>query len=132
MVKSALSVLLGWAVVGVLVVATDFVLMKVFPNDYVAGRMPPDSLAAVSLATSTLWSVIGGWVSARLAPRKAWHHVLGLVLWGEVMGLASAVMTWGKIQSWYQIGLLLLWVPAVCLGGWLRLGRPGSRPGSAS
>lgn len=126
-VRSVLSVLAGWATVGALVVATDGLLMALFPDRYVAGRLPPDSLAALSLATSTLWSTAGGWVTARLAPFKPWHHILGLILWGELLGFVSAALTWGQVQLWYQVGLLILWTPAVCLGGWLRAGKPSFR-----
>ncbi|WP_321476015.1 hypothetical protein [uncultured Paludibaculum sp.] len=130
--RSVLSVLAGWGVVGVLVVTTDGVLAKLFPAEYVIGRMPPDYLVGISLATSTVWSVAGGWVTARLAPGRPWHHIVGLVIWGELLGIASSVMTWGQIQMWYQLGLLGLWMPAVVLGGWLRAGKPASiRAGAA-
>ena len=124
MVRSVLAVLLGWAAVGVLVVATDGVLNRMYPDQYVHGRMPPDHLVAISLATSTVWSVLGGYITAWVASRKRWRHIVGLVIWGELMGVVSAFATWGQIQSWYQIGLILLWVPAVVLGGWLRAGKP--------
>ncbi len=125
MVRSILAVLLGWAAVGVLVVSTDMTLMKLFPDQYVQGKLPPGYLAAISLATSTLWSVLGGYITARLAPpRKPWHHIVALAIWGELLGIASSIATWGQTQIWYQIGLLVLWVPAVALGGWLRAGRP--------
>ncbi|MBI5085773.1 MAG: hypothetical protein HZB13_14385 [Acidobacteria bacterium] len=127
MVRSILAVLAGWGTVGVLVVCTDLVMTKIFPDQYVAGKMPPDSLAALSLATSTLWSVVGGWVTARLAASKPWRHILGLFLWGELMGVVSAVMTWGLMQHWYQIGLLLAWLPAVVAGGWIRVGKAPAR-----
>ncbi len=131
-VRSVLSVLAGWATVGALVVATDAALAAIFPGDYIAGRLPPDSLAAASLATSTIWSVAGGWVTARLAPFKPWHHILGLILWGELLGFVSAALTWGQTQLWYQAGLLIMWTPAVFLGGWLRAGKPRFRTASAS
>jgi hypothetical protein len=124
MIRSILVVLAGWVAVGILVVCTDGVLHSIYPNEYVDGKIPPDWLSAVSLVTSTLWSVVGGWVTARLAASKPWHHWLGLVVWGELMGIASAVMTWGKIQSWYQIGLIIAWAPAVGIGCWIRAGKP--------
>jgi hypothetical protein len=37
-----------------------------------------------------------------------------------MMGIASAIATWGQIQPWYQIGLCVAWIPAVFLGGWIR------------
>jgi len=124
MLRSVLSVLAGWAAVGVLVVLTDVVLGKMFPNEYVAGRIPPDRLSAVSLATATLYSVLGGWITVKLAKSKPWRHAVYLILWGELMGVVSAVMTWGQIQAWYQIGLLIAWPIAVAAGCWLAAGKP--------
>ncbi len=124
MVRSILAVLLGWAAVGVLVIATDGAMNLLFPDQYVHGKLPPDFLAAISLATSTLWSIIGGYITARLAPNQPWRHIVALMIWGELMGITSSIMTWGQIQVWYQTGLLLLWAPAVSLGGWLRAGKP--------
>ena len=122
MTKSILAVLGGWAAVGLLVVLTDVVLGRIYPQEYVQGKVPPDSLSAVSLATSVIYSVIGGWVTAWIAGRKRWAHILALILWGELMGISSAFFTWGKIQNWHQIGLILGWIPAVFLGGYLQIG----------
>lgn len=132
MLRSIGAVLAGWGVVGILVILTDAVLMKLFPHDYVAGQMPPDRLALVSLATGTLYSVAGGWVTARIAAYKPWTHAVALALWGETLGLISTMMTLGQIQLWYQVGLLVLWAPAVALGCWLRAGKPNfSKTGEA-
>lgn len=120
--------LAGWGSVGVLVVLTDGLLHLLFPSEYTQGKRPPDHLAAISLLTSTIWSVAGGWVTARIAKSKPWHHILGLIVWGELMGVLSLVMTWGQIQPWYQIGLIAAWMPAVVAGGWIRAGKPTFRP----
>ncbi|MEJ5367897.1 MAG: hypothetical protein WHT08_06240 [Bryobacteraceae bacterium] len=132
MLRSILSVLAGWASVGILVVLTDLVLGKVFPGEYVAGQMPPDRLAALSLGTSTLYSVLGGWITVKLAARQPWRHAVYLILWGELMGVLSAVMTWGQIQSWYQMGLLATWPAAIAAGCWLAAGSPLRASGAAS
>ncbi len=127
MARSILAVLAGWGSVGVLVVLTDGLLHMLYPGDYAVGKMPPDRLAAVSLVSSTLYSVVGGWVTARIARAKPWHHILGLIVWGELMGVASLIATWGQIQPWYQIGLIVAWTPAVVAGGWIRAGKPAFR-----
>lgn len=124
--------LAGWAVVGVLVVLTDLVLGKIFPTEYVAGRIPPDRLSALSLATATLYSVLGGWITVKLARTRPWRHAMYLILWGELMGVLSAVMTWGQIQWWYQIGLLAAWPLAIALGCWLAAGIPPVESGPAA
>lgn len=123
MLRTIGAVLAGWLTTGVLVVCFDLVLTKLYPNEYRRGQMPPDYLTGLVLATSTLFSVPGGWVTARLAKTDPSRHILYLILWGELMGILSASMTWGQIQWWYQIGLLVLWIPAVLLGGRLAVKR---------
>lgn len=132
MLRSILSVLAGWAVVGVLVVLTDLALGKIFPAEYVAGRIPPDRLSALSLATATLYSVLGGWITVKLARTRPWRHAVYLILWGELMGVLSAVTTWGQIQWWYQIGLLAAWPLAIAAGCRLAAGMPRGEPGPAA
>lgn len=127
MVRSILAVLAGWGSVGVLVVLTDGLLHMLHPGEYTEGKMPPDHLAAISLFTSTMYSIVGGWITARIAQAKPWHHILGLIVWGELMGIASMIATWGQIQAWYQIGLIVAWAPAVVAGGWIRAGKPTLR-----
>jgi len=122
MVRSILAVLGGWIAVGVLVVITDLVLGRIYPQAYVEGKIPPDFLSALSLATSIGYSIAGGWLTARIAARRKWNHVWALVAWGLLMGIVSAMLTWGKIQHWQQIGLIVGWIPAVILGGYLRIG----------
>lgn len=124
MLRSILSVLAGWAAVGILVVLTDLLPGRLFPGEYVAGEVPPDSLSALSLGTATLYSVLGGWITGKLAARQPWRHAVYLILWGELMGVLSAVMTWGQIQWWYQAGLLVAWPVAVAAGCRLAAGSP--------
>ena len=127
MVRSILAVLGGWMAVGVLVVVTDLVLGRMYPQAYVAGKIPPDYLSALSLATSIVYSIAGGWLTALIAAKRKWTHVWALVAWGLLMGIASAIFTWGQIQHWYQIGLILGWIPAVLLGGYIKIGGNGGR-----
>lgn len=123
MLRSILAVLAGWLTTGVLVVCFDLVLRKVLPDDYRDGQIPPDWVTAMVLATSALFSIPAGWVTAKMARTDPSRHVVYLVLWGLLMGIVSAVMAWNQIQWWYHIGLILLWVPMVFLGGRLAAGR---------
>lgn len=121
MLRSMLAVLAGWMTTGVLVVCFDLVLRKMLPNDYRDGQIPPDWVTAMVLATSCLFSIPAGFVTAKLAKTDPSRHVVYLVFWGLLMGILSAVMSWGQIQWWYQIGLIALWVPMVLLGGRLAI-----------
>jgi hypothetical protein len=117
MLRSILAVLAGWMTTGVLVVCFDLVLRKMLPNDYRDGQIPPDWVTAMVLATSSVFSIPAGFITAKLGKSDPSRHVVYLILWGLLMGIVSAVMSWGQIQWWYQIGLIVLWVPMVLLGG---------------
>ena len=118
--RTVFAVLTGWVTVGFFVALTDLALMWTFPGQYLSGRIPPVRLTALVLLTSTLYAVAGGWTAARLAPYSGWRVVIYLAAWGEIAGIASVVHSWGQMQWWYQIGWLILWIPAVFLGGYLR------------
>jgi len=117
MLRSILAVLAGWLTTGLLVVCFDLVLRKALPDAFRDGQIPPDWASAMVLVTSALFSIPAGWVTAKLARTDPSRHVVYLVLWGLLTGIVSAAMTWAQIQSWYHVGLLLLWVPMVLLGG---------------
>jgi len=123
MLRSIGAVVAGYISIGVLVVLTDTVLARLYPNDYVQGKAPPDSLLVVTMITATCYSVLGGRLTARLAARKPWGHVIGLIVLGEIMGVVSMVMFWTQQPHWYPLALLVLFPPAVWLGGRLRLGK---------
>jgi hypothetical protein len=117
MARSILAVLAGWLTTGVPVILFDLVLMKLFPTEYREGQIPPDRLTLLVLAADALWSIPAGWVTAKIATANPMKHVFALILWGELMGLVSLFYSWGKIQWWYSVGLLILWIPTVYLGG---------------
>ena len=123
MVRSVLAVVLGWAAAAVLALCTDLALQRAVPGLYAAGQQPAAGVEVLALASTALWAAAGGWLTARLAPRKPMAHVLALLGCGEIVMLVSVGLTWGRIQAWYQLGLLLLWPAAVAAGGWLQARR---------
>ncbi len=121
--KSIGAVLAGIVVVVVLSIATDAAL-------HAAGLMPspdqPQSDALLLLATAyrTLYGVIGGYVTARLAPAKPVKHAVILGCIGIVLGLLGLAMTRNMPavagHEWYPIALVVLALPQCWFGGWLR------------
>lgn len=117
-------VLAGWLAVGLLVVATDGILHMMYPNEYVTGKVPPTNLMLISLATGCLYSIFGGWVTARLAANRPWKHIVWLMGWGVLMGVASWLATWGMVPHWYNLTLIVAWPIMVYLGGKTQIRRP--------
>ena len=113
-------------VVGVgLSVGTDEILhlLKIYPpwNE----RMS-DGLFVLATAYRLVFSVLGSYVIARLAPwRPMKHAMVGGVL-GLIVSTIGAVATWNKDLGphWYPVLLALTALPCAWLGGWLWQMRP--------
>jgi hypothetical protein len=107
----------------VLVVLTDPLLSRLFPEDYVKGRVPSDTALMVSTGLFVVVSIFCAWVCARFAPGRAGRHVLWFFVIGEVMGIVSIIPNWGKgWPHWYWLSWLLTW-PVSCWIGLLMAGR---------
>lgn len=119
--SSVLAVIAGFLTIAVLSTATDMVL-------HITGIYPPNGepmfqpeLNALALAYRVVFTILGGYVTARLAPSSPGVHVLilasiGLVL--SVLGVfASMSANLGPI--WLPIALVITAVPCVWFGGWL-------------
>ncbi|MEO5866068.1 MAG: hypothetical protein ABIS14_05045 [Sphingomonas sp.] len=113
----------GFLVTAILSTATDAVLHAtgVFPP---VPREMSDSLFALATTYRALFTVAGGYVTARLAPSRPMRHVWILAGIGLVAGLAGmiAYYTIGGAAmgpAWYAISIPLEAIPCVWLGGWL-------------
>ncbi len=123
MLRSIGVVLTSYISIGFLVVATDYLLAAIRPGEYAKGQTAPLSYFVISLCTAPLYSVLGGYLCAWLASMKPWAHVLGLAVFGEMMGVVSTVVFWGKQPHWYALALLVLYPAAVLIGASMRVCR---------
>jgi hypothetical protein len=85
-------------------------------------ELPPEYFAA-NLVMSGMGAMLGGWVTARLAPSAEMAHVLALAALMILMSLPG-VLGYGESQmdqpTWYVYALPVFGVSAAILGGWLR------------
>jgi hypothetical protein len=117
--RSVIAVVAGFATVVVLSIATDAVLhaLKVYP--------PPEQglhdplLNLLALAYRSVFTVAGGWVTARLAPRAPLRHAFILGVLGLVAGTAGVIASWNLNLGphWYPIALAASGLPLCWLGG---------------
>ena len=113
------SIVLGFFAVVLLSLGTDVVLhvFKVYPPWDQPMRDP--GLNFLALAYRIIYSVIGCYITASLAPRSPMRHalvggVIGLVL--SMVGVVAAIrMDFGPI--WYPIALVVTALPCAWLGG---------------
>ena len=151
MLKSIAVVVGSYLLSVVLVLATDPLLSRLFPGDFVNGRVPSDNALIASTALFVVVSILCAWLCARFAPGRAARHVAiprrpGLdvlrevansgppLLWffiiGEAMGIGAIIPNWSKgWPHWYWLSWLLTW-PVSCWIG-LQLARRRAESPSA-
>src|SRR5262249_43518138 len=98
---------------------------------HATGIFPPwfqpmsDSLFVVATAYRIVYSVLGCYLAARLAPSRPMLHALILGAIGVVLSAAGLAATWNKGPEfgprWYPITLVVLALPLAWVGGQLRL-----------
>lgn len=120
--RSIVAVLLGLLSVMLLSTVTDVILHAsgVFP----AWFQPMSAgLWLLALGYRALYTVLGGYLCARLAPYRPMAHVWTLGLIGTAFGIAGVVATWGRGPefgpAWYAILVALTGLPSCLIGGWL-------------
>ncbi len=118
--RSLGALLLGFVVVVALSVGADQVMhgAGVFPP--VGEPMESPALFLLALAYRCLFTVAGGYVTARLAPRAPVSHAVILGVIGTAIALAGAVATIGRPDmgpAWYPIALVITALPCTWLGG---------------
>jgi hypothetical protein len=116
--RSTGAVLAGFAAVFALSTFGDVVLHAAgyYPND---GTVGSDENLAVALAYRTVFTILGGFVTAWLAPSRPLRHAIILGVIGTVAGLIGVIAAWSLGHNWYAIALAVLALPSTALGGWL-------------
>ena len=127
MLRSVVAVLSGFLTVAVLSLGTDQVLhvLNVYPPW--GEPMWNPGLNLLALGYRTVYTVLGGYLTAALAPRRAMKHVavvgvIGLVL--ATLGAVVAISVADLGPVWYPVLLAVLSFPSVWIGGvWRQRGR---------
>ncbi len=121
--RSAGAVVAGLLVVIIITIATDELL-------HATGIFPPwrqpmsDSLFLLAFAYRIVYGIVGGYITARLAPNQPVKHALLLGGVGFVLSLVGAVATWNRGPEfgpkWYSLALIVIAIPTAWLGGKLK------------
>jgi hypothetical protein len=127
MIRSVWAVFAGILVNVVLSLGTDQVL-------HVTGIYPPwgqrmaDALFGVAFAYRVVYTMLGGYITARLAPQHRMKHVMVLAAIGLVLATAGVAVTWEHPElgpRWYPLALLITALPLTWWGGKLYPRRAG-------
>jgi hypothetical protein len=112
------ALIAGFATVAVLSTVADAGLhaLGYYAND---GTVGSDPQLAFALAYRTLFTVLGGLVTAWLAPSHPARLATILGIIGTIPACLGVVAMWSLGHQWYGIALALLAIPSTALGGWL-------------
>ena len=120
------AVFAGFLVVIITHTGTDAVLHAtgVFPP---WGQPMSDALFLLAMAYRSAFSVVGSYITARLAPDRPLQHALVGGFIGLALSIVGAVATWNSGPAfgphWYPLALIALALPGAWLGGKLGSGK---------
>ena len=123
-VRSIAAVFAGLVFIVVLSLLTDVVMHAtgIYPPWF---QYMPDSLFLLATAYRIVYSILGSYLTARLAPHRPMFHALILGVVGVVLSTAGALSTWNKGPEfgpkWYPIILIVMAVPLAWVGAKLRV-----------
>jgi hypothetical protein len=120
MARSIVAIVAGFLTVAGLSTVTDqlFHVLEVYPPW--GQPMVGTGLYALALSYRIVYTLLGGFVTARLAPRAPMRHVTVLAVIGLVLGTIGAIVavTRGDLgPSWYPIAIAVTAYPCTWLGG---------------
>jgi peptidoglycan/LPS O-acetylase OafA/YrhL len=121
--RSVVAVVAGFVVTALLSVGTDAVMHAtgVFPP---LGESMTGGLFVWATVYRVVYTVLGGYVTATLAPRRPMSHVMALGAVGVVVATVGAVAAWNAGPAfgpkWYPVLLVVTALPCVWAGGILR------------
>jgi len=124
------AVLAGFLATFILSIATDLVLhaVGVFPP---WGQPMSNALFLLATAYRILFTVAGGYITARLAPDRPMAHVLTLAIVGLLAAGARTMATWNQGPEfgpkWYPLALIATALPCVWAGGKLAQSAAGQK-----
>ncbi len=118
--RSTAAIFLGFIAVAALSLGTDQVLHVLHVYPPWKQPMWDPGLNLLALAYRCVYTVLGGYLTARLAPRNPMRHVWILTTIGFVVGTAGAIVAVSVADLgpiWYPVALVITSVPCCWLGG---------------
>jgi hypothetical protein len=132
MVRSILAVIAGSATWMVTALGMDGLLMSLAPQWFGPnGKVESLPLMLSMMAYSLLFSILGGYVAARIARRKEMQHAFVLGVLQLLMGIMATIKFFDTAPLWWHLTFLALLIPANVFGGWLRQAQKERAPGDS-
>jgi hypothetical protein len=118
--KSIGAVLAGFITVALLSVLTDSIL------ESTGVFTPPEQgfftpwMLVFALVYRCIYTVLGGFITAALAPDRPIRHAVILGLIGTVLAIVGTIVGWNLSAHWYPIALVITALPSTWLGAKLK------------
>jgi len=125
--RSFLAILAGFATMALLVALATLTISKSFPKLIGDPARPPRPYMLLNLAYSTVFAVVGGYVTAWIATPDPLPNVFMLALVVLSLSALSAIQLRGQQPLVYQFALLVVTPLAALAGGLLRMHAAGYR-----
>jgi len=116
------AVIAGLLIAALLSMATDAILhaTNVFPP---VGEVMSDGLFVLATAYRFAFQMLGGYLTAHIAPARPMKHVWILACIGQTLSLLG-IVAWHAMSPaggplWYPLALVVTAIPSVWLGGYL-------------
>lgn len=118
--RSIWAVLAGFLTVVILSTVTDLILegLGVFPP--IGQGIFITWMLVLALSYRLIYTVMGGYVTAKLAPQNSMKHVTILAVIGTIAGIGGIFVGWDMSEHWYPIALAVTAFPCTWYGGKLR------------
>lgn len=125
MIRSILSILAGYAAMAILIMVATIVSAKLMLHaesmESMMSLKPTPAYIAVNLAYSSVFAVIGGFLTAVIARRAPLVHTGVLAAAMMVLAVVSLDQTEGtQAPRWYGITLIALGPLCALIGGYLQ------------
>jgi hypothetical protein len=122
--KSIGAIVAGFITVVILSTVTDLILEStgIFPSAADQMKYGPDRwLLITALIYRSVYTVLGGFITAKLAPSNPMKHVKILAVIGFIAGLIGVIVGWNLSEQWYPIALAMTGPLFVWWGGKLAI-----------
>ncbi len=114
--KSIGSVVAGFIVIVILSTGTDMILKRMGILPYEHLFVSTELILAV-IFYRAVYSLIGCYIAAKLAPRNPMKHALALGFVGVIVGSIGAIAAADLGPDWYGWTLVVIALPIAWLGG---------------
>lgn len=122
--KSIVAILAGIMTIVLLSTGTDILLetLGIFPAPEKGLSIP--WMLMLALIYRCVYAVVGGYITAVLAPSHGTRHAIILGVIGIIVSLIGVIVAWDLSPHWYPIALAITALPCTWFGGKLRKEKP--------